>query len=48
MTHEADNDIALKVTQLIYDSWFKDFYAGIAIEDIIANTKKDITTATDN
>jgi hypothetical protein len=48
VTREIEDDIAVKVLQLIYASWFKDFYEGLAIEDVIANTKNDISTATDN
>ena len=43
-----DNEIASKVLQILYDSWFKDFYAGLSIYDIINIIRTEKTTVDEN
>ena len=43
-----DNDMVGKVLQILYDSWFKDFYAGLSIYDIINIIRSEITTVDEN
>lgn len=43
-----DNEIAAKILQLVYDSWFKDYYSGLSIQDIIVtsgNSENEINQA---
>ena len=43
-----DNEIAGKVLQILYDSWFKDFYAGLSVNDIINIIRSEIDTVEEN
>ena len=43
-----DNEIAGKVLQILYDSWFKDFYAGLSMNDIINIIRTEIDTVDEN